>query len=117
MPSTISTQASDSPRGFYDKVCIGLADQDKGLKNLGIAIAVDRLVMIIDTQTLEQAACALGDLVQLLAPLQWGYALCLLSIQPEPQGRGFELSFEVRDGLDRNANRSRDLLKIRVRED
>ena len=56
----------------------------------------------------------LGDLVQLLAPLRWGYALCLLSIQPEPQGRGFELSFEIRDGLDRNADRSRDLLKIRV---
>ena len=56
----------------------------------------------------------LGDLVQLLAPLRWGYALCLLSIQPEPQGRGFELSFEIRDGLDRNADRSRDLLKVRV---
>jgi hypothetical protein len=37
-----------------------------------------------------------------------------LSIQPEPQGRGFELSFEIRDGLDRNVDRSRDLLKIRV---
>jgi len=33
-------QASDSPRGFHRRVCIGLADQDKGLKNLGIAKAV-----------------------------------------------------------------------------
>jgi hypothetical protein len=99
---------------FHDGVCIGLADQDKGLKNLGIAIAVDCLVRIIDTQTLEQAACALGDLVQLFAPLRWGYAPSSLSIQPEPQGRGFELSFEIRDGLDRNADRSGDLLKVRV---
>jgi hypothetical protein len=49
----------------------------------------------------------LGDLVQLLAPLRWGYALCLLSIQPEPQGRGFELSFEIRDGRPECRSQSR----------
>src|SRR3974390_2318867 len=105
-----------SPPGvrFAAWVCIGLAHQDKSLKNLGIANAVDRLIRIINAQTLEQAAWALRDLVQLFVPLRWGYAPYLLSIQPEPQGRGFELSFEIRDGLDRNADRSRDLLKIRA---
>jgi hypothetical protein len=77
------------------RVCIGLADQDKGLKNLGIAIAVDCLVRILDTQTLEQAAGALGDLVQLLAPLRWGYAPSSLSIQPETTGP--RLRTELRD--------------------
>ena len=114
MPFDYLDQAANSSRSFHDRVCIGLADQDEGLKNLGIAIAVDCLVRIIDTQTLEQAACALRDLVQLLAPLRWGYAPWSLSIQPEPQGRRFELSFEIRDGPDRNADRSGDLLKIRV---
>jgi len=114
MPFDYLDQAANSSRSFHDGVCIGLADQDKGLKNLRIAKAVDCLVRIIDTQTLEQAACALRDLVQLLAPLRWGYAPWSLSIQPEPQGRRFELSFEIRDGPDRNADRSGDLLKIRV---
>jgi hypothetical protein len=64
---------------------------------------------------LEQAACALRDLVQLLAPLRWGCTPWSPFIQPKPKGRGFELSSEVCDPLGRNADRGRDSLKIRVR--
>jgi len=68
-------------------------------------------------QAVEQATRALRNLGQLLAPLRWGCTPWSPFIQPKPKGCGFELSAEVRDLRGPNADRGRDLFKIRLRGD
>ena len=46
-------QAANSPCRFYDKILIGLANQDEGIENISIARTVGRLIRIIDAEILK----------------------------------------------------------------
>src|SRR6478736_2252715 len=77
-----------------------------------IARAINCVVGIINAKALQQAACALRDLSQLLMLLRRGWTFWPPFIEPKPQGSSFELSFEIRDRLDRAAECKCDLLKV-----
>src|SRR4029453_15184977 len=56
-------QSANSPCSFYDRILIGLAQQDQGIKNVGIAWPVGRRIRITDTQALKESSSIFGDLV------------------------------------------------------
>src|SRR5262245_39501760 len=114
MPSTSSTKRPIRPAASTTGFSSGSPVKTSAV-NVGITRAVRCLVRVIDTQALEQPACALCDLDQLLAPFRWGCARWLPFIQSKPKSRGFEFTFEVRNRLERSANCRRDKLKVRMR--
>jgi hypothetical protein len=106
-------QAARSPCGSYDRIRAGLACQNEGTENLGVARTVICNTRIIGAQAPKESASALGNPVQLLAQLEWSGTCWSSSIKPIPECCRFELLCMVCDLPDVHADGRGDFFKIR----